>query len=114
MRMRLLCGILIASLTLIAQLDGFIARNDSAAGASYEQGRSSQDPDQAGLIAILAVTVDEPSAGFTNAPDPVPAALANLSAPNPEPLRNQRERLFQLARHSPCAAPQTGPPLSHA
>lgn len=112
MRTRLLCGILVAGLTLLAQC-GLGPQVLTASGFAYDGSRH-HDPDLGLSILAAAADDDETPAGSTNAPDPIQPALSCLSPLSLGRLLGQRERLFRLARHAPCAAPQTGPPHLHA
>ena len=113
-RTRLFSAVLLASLALTAQPCGFAA----AADAGYERSPSShgQSPTP-GPVGLTAADEDDGKRRLqlTDDPDLVPL-IAEAPALRPELRQSEpgRECLIGVVRHSPCAAPQTGPPSLHA
>jgi len=113
-RTRLFSAFLLASLALTAQPCGFAAPAD----AGYERSPYSHGQSPApGPVGLTAADEDDGKrrVQLTDDPDLVPL-IAEAPASRPELRRSEpgRECLIGVVRHSPCAAPQTGPPSLHA
>ena len=113
-RTRLFSALLLASLALTAQPCGFAAPAD----AGYERSPSSHGQSPApGPVGLTAADEDDGKRRAQADDDPnllSPVAEAPSSLPEPQWSEPGRECLIGLVRHSPCAAPQTGPPSLHA
>jgi len=108
---RLLSVLLLIHLGLLAQRESLVLQS----GAGTRVFNHRQSPAFVLDRAAILEEVNERWDDATGSSDPLwPPSLSTQKPHGFKSSQQNAKRLLHIARHPPCAAPQTGPPILHA